>query len=101
MSTEQAGICRSLALKVSSCKYRGVIDKCTARGEVFAGCSAQFLNALLMKLSLVFYMPNEEVYKKDDLSRHLSLVLHGSCNLVEDEKVKRVVRHDVSSAPSG
>ncbi len=87
---------RSLALKVSSCKYRGVLDKCAARGEAFYGCSAQFLNAMLMKFLLVFYMPNEEVYKKDDLSRQLSLVLHGACNLMEDDKVKRVVQHDVS-----
>ena len=28
-----------------------------------------------MKLKLVFYMPNEEIFKKDDLSRELGLVL--------------------------
>ena len=36
---------------------------------------AQFLNALMMKLKVVFYMSNEEVFKKDDLSRELALVL--------------------------
>ncbi len=86
---------RSLAIKVSNCKYRGVIDKCTTRGEVFFGCSAQFLNALVMKLSLVFYMPNEEIFKKDDLSRQLGLVLKGACYLMDDDKVKRIVRDDV------
>ncbi len=45
-------------------------------------------------------MPSEEVYKKEDLSRQLSLVLHGACNLVEDEKIKRVVQHDVSPLAS-
>ena len=87
---------RSLAIKVSNCKYRGVIDKCTGRGEVFFGCSPQFLNALIMKLKLVFYMPNEEIFRKDDLSRQLGLVLKGACFLMEEDKVKRVVRDDVS-----
>ena len=40
-------------------------------------------------------MPNEEVLKKGDLSRELCLVLHGACRLLEDEKVKRIVRDDV------
>ena len=95
-SLARPGAGRSLAIKVSNCKYRGVIDKCTVRGEVFYGCSPQFLNALLMKLKLVFYMPNEEIFKKDDLSRQLALVLKGACHLMEDDKVKRIVRDDVS-----
>ncbi len=41
-------------------------------------------------------MPNEEVLKKGDLSRELCLVLYGACRLMEDEKVKRIVRDDVS-----
>ena len=48
-----------------------------------------------MKLSLVFYMPNEEIFKKEDLSRHLGLVLKGACYLMDDDKVKRIVRDDV------
>jgi len=48
-----------------------------------------------MKLKVVYYMPNEEVLKKGDLSRELCLVLHGACRLMEDEKVKRIVRDDV------
>ena len=72
------------------------MDKCTARGEVFSGCSPQFLNALMMRLQLVFYMPNEEVFKKDDLSRQVCLVLKGACHLVDDDKVKKIVRDDVS-----
>ena len=170
-------------IKVSDCKYREVLDKSKQRGEVFFGCDQQFLNALLMKLKVifcchcttqtvaneppneittlafrvpfgtryisysavailrprniapqrhfessylrrmqeaifmeavfaklawragsvhggswaqvVFYMPNEEVLKKDDLSRELCFVLYGACHLIEDDKVKRVVRHDV------
>ena len=89
-------MCRSLAIKVSNCKYRHVIDRCTTRGEVFHGCNHQFLNTLLMKLKLVFFMPNEEIFKKDDLARELTLVHHGACYIYEDEKVSRVVRHDVS-----
>ncbi len=38
----------------------------------------QFINALMMKLKLVFYMSNEEIFKKDDLSRELALVLQAS-----------------------
>jgi hypothetical protein len=53
---------------------------------------------MLMKLKLVFFMPNEEVFKKDDLSRELALVHYGACSIFEDEKVSRVVRHDVSSS---
>ena len=41
-------------------------------------------------------MPNEEIFKKDDLARELALVNHGACYIYEDEKVSRVVRHDVS-----
>ncbi len=41
-------------------------------------------------------MPNEEVFKRDDLSRQLAIVLHGACYLMEDDKAKSVVRHDVS-----
>ena len=52
---------------------------------------------MLMKLKVVFYMPNEEVFKKDDLSRELAFVLHGACHLIEEDKVARVVRHDVST----
>ncbi len=51
---------------------------------------------MLMKLKLVFFMPNEEVFKKDDLARELALVHHGACYVYEDEKVSRVVRDDVS-----
>ena len=87
---------RSLAIKLSNCKYRGVIDKCTGRGEALFGCSQQFLNALVMKLRLVFYMPNEEIFQKDDLSRQLGLVLKGACHLMEEYKVKLVIRDDVS-----
>jgi hypothetical protein len=99
-SARVVSITRSLAIKVLNCKYRAVIDKCTLRGEVFAGCSPQFLNAIMMRLKLVFYMPNEEVFKKDDLSRQLALVLKGACHLVEDDRVKRVVRDDVSATRS-
>jgi hypothetical protein len=45
---------------------------------------------------VVYYMPHEEVFKKDEISRELCLVLHGACHLVEDDKVKRIVRDDVS-----
>jgi hypothetical protein len=86
---------RSLAIKLSDCKYRGVIEKCTPRGQIFHGCDAQFLNTLLMKLKVVYFMPSEEVFKKDEISRELCLVLHGACHLIEDDKVKRVVRDDV------
>ena len=51
-----------------------------------------------MKLKVVYYMPSEEVFKKDEISRELCLVLQGSCHLIEDDKVKRVVRDDVSSS---
>lgn len=51
---------------------------------------------MLMKLKVVYYMPNEEIFKKDDLSRELCLVLQGACYLMDDDKVKRVVRDDVS-----
>ena len=51
---------------------------------------------MLMKLKLVFFMPNEEIFKKDDLSRELALVNFGACCIYEDDKVARVVRHDVS-----
>ena len=40
--------------------------------------STQFINALMMKLKLVFYMSNEEIFKKEDLSRELALVLQAS-----------------------
>jgi hypothetical protein len=49
-----------------------------------------------MKLNLVFYMPNEEIFKKDDLSRQLGLVQKGACYIMDEDKVKRVVRDDVS-----
>ncbi len=88
---------RSLAIKVSNCKYRGLLDRCTVRGEIFNGCNPQFLNTMIMKLKLVFFMPNEEIFKKDDLARELALVHHGACFIYDDEKVSRVVRHDVSS----
>ena len=45
---------RSLAIKLVDCKYRGVIEKCTPRGQIFFGCDPQFLNALLMKLQVRF-----------------------------------------------
>ena len=96
INVDSLGLFRSLAIKVSSCKYRNVIDKCTLRGEAFHGCNPQFLNTMLMKLKLVFFMPNEEIFKKDDLSRERALVHHGACYFFEDDKVKRVVRHDVS-----
>ncbi len=81
---------------MSNCKYRGVIEKCSARGELLFGCKPQFLNTLLMKMSTVFFMPNEEIFKKDDLSRQLGFVLNGACYLMDDDKAKRVIRHDVS-----
>jgi hypothetical protein len=50
-----------------------------------------------MKLKVVYYMPSEDVFKKDEISRELCLVLHGACHLIEDDKIKRVVRDDVST----
>jgi len=86
---------RSLLIKVSECKYKDALDKCTVRGSIFFGCDPQFLGALLMKLKVVFLMPNEELFKKDDLSKELCFVLNGACYLLEDEKIKSVIRHDV------
>ncbi len=83
-------------MKLVDCKYRSVLDKCTPRGQVFFGCDPKFLNALLMKLKVLYYMPGEEIFKKGDVSRELCLVLHGACHLMDEDKVKRVVRDDVS-----
>jgi hypothetical protein len=91
---------RSLEIKVANFKYRSVVAGCTARGQVFAGCNLQFLNALLTRLRVVFLMPGEEVFKKGDLSRELALVLHGACTVMNDDKVKRVVRNDVAEHSS-
>ena len=137
--------------------------RCVVRGEIFNGCNpqvckswinqpsplletdvdvhtaaAQFINALMMKLKLVFYMSNEEIFKKDDLSREFALLLQvswiylwtcwpvytvilfwsqgahkivpdnifwlvlmqGACYVMDEEKVKRIIRHDVSSSLS-
>jgi hypothetical protein len=52
-----------------------------------------------MRLRVVYYMPGEEVMRKGDLSRELCFVLHGACHLMEDDKVQRVVRHDVRARP--
>ena len=41
-------------------------------------------------------MPNDAVLERGDLGRELSFVLHGACRVMEDDKVKRVIRHDVS-----
>ena len=90
----------------------------------------------MMKLKLVFYMSNEEIFKKDDLSREFALLLQvssclernwihknhtlahrelsfdfyysignlqltqGACYLMDEDKVKRIIRHDVSSPTS-
>jgi hypothetical protein len=62
-------------------------------------CDPQFLSALLMRLRVVYYMPSEEVMRKGDLSRELCFVLHGACHLMEDDKIHRVVRHDVRGHP--
>lgn len=86
---------RSLAIKVCNCKYRVVMEKCTGRGQVFFGCSPQFLNIFVMKLKLVFYMPSEEIIKKDDLSHQLCLVLKGTCIFLDNDRVKKIVRDDV------
>ena len=73
-----------------------------------------------MKLKLVFYMSNEEIFKKDDLSREFALLLQanksfnlecrgllfyirrlsiahlqGACYMMDEDKVKRIIRHDV------
>ena len=48
---------------------------------------AQFLNALMMKLKVVFYMSNEEVFKKDDLSRELALVLQVNAQTPQKDTV--------------
>ena len=88
-------VVRSLAIKLSDCKYRGVLDKCTPRGQAFFGCEPLFLDALLMKLKVVYYMPSEEVFKKGDISRELCFVLQGACHLMDEDKIKRVGRDDV------
>ncbi len=62
-------------------------------------CDPQFLSALMMRLRVVYYMPGEEVMRRGDLGRELCLVLHGACHLMEDDKVLRVVRHDVRAHP--
>jgi hypothetical protein len=41
-------------------------------------------------------MPNEEVMTKGDLSRELCFVLHGACHVMQEDRIKRVVRDDVS-----
>jgi len=94
-ASELVELPRSLAVKVSECKYRAVIDKCAARGDAFYNCEEQFLNTMLLKLKVVFYMPGEEIIRKGDLSRELLFVSNGACQIMEDDKVKRVIRHDV------
>ena len=85
---------KSLQVKVASSKYRSVMERCTARGQVFSGCNSQFLNALLTRLTIVFLMPSEEVFKKGDFARELCIVYRGACSIISGDKVKRVVRHD-------
>jgi ankyrin repeat protein len=85
---------KSLEIKVANSKFRSVMDRCTARGQVFSTCNPQFLNALLTRLRLVFLMPNEQIFKKGDLPRELCFVFRGACAILNDEKVKRVLHHD-------
>ena len=85
---------KSLQIKVASSKFRSVIDRCTSRGQALSGCNTQFLNALLTRLRVVFFMPGEEIFKKGDMARELCFVYRGSCSIMSDDKVKRVVHHD-------
>lgn len=85
---------KSLQIKVANSKFRSVMERCTARGQVFSGCNQQFLNALLTRLSIVFLMPSEEIFKKGDMARELCFVYRGACSILSEDKVKRVVHHD-------
>ena len=85
---------KSLQIKVANSKFRSVMERCTSRGQVFSGCNAQFLNALLTKLRIVFFMPGEAIFKKGDMGRELCFVYRGACSVMSDDKVKRVVHHD-------
>jgi hypothetical protein len=74
--------------------WKWAIRRGTASTKVPVSCHQHW------NWQVVYYMPNEEVLKKGDLSRELCLVLHGACRLMEDEKVKRIVRDDVSPSES-
>jgi hypothetical protein len=39
----------------------------------------------------------QKTFVQGDLSRELLFVSYGACQIMEDDKVKRVVRHDVST----
>jgi hypothetical protein len=64
--------------------------------HVALGFNAQLRRLLRFGSQVVFYMPNEEVMTKGDLSRELCFVLHGACHIMQEDRVQRVVRDDVS-----
>ena len=43
----------------------------------------------------------QKTFVQGDLSRELLFVSYGACQIMEDDKVKRVVRHDVSTFTFG
>jgi hypothetical protein len=86
---------KSLAVKVADCKYKALLEKCMARGQLFSGCNNQFINDLLIRLHVVYLMLGEEIAKKQDASRELVFVLHGAAEVMEGERLKKVIHSDV------
>jgi hypothetical protein len=86
---------KSLAVKVAECKYKSVMEKCTARRQLFDGCHSQFISDLLLRMHVVYLMLGEEIAKKHDAARELVFVLYGAAEVLDGDKLKRVVRSDV------
>ena len=72
---------KSLAIKVAECKYKAVLDKCMARGQLFCGCPPQFVNDLLLRLHVVYLMLGEEIVRQHDAPRELIFVFHGAAEV--------------------
>ncbi|KAK3239416.1 hypothetical protein CYMTET_50659 [Cymbomonas tetramitiformis] len=89
----------SLAVKVANHKFMDSLNKNTVKGELFSGCTPQFLNAIVVKLREVYLMPGEELMRKGDISRELSFVTSGQMEVKHLNMLVKMVRPDVAGDP--
>ncbi len=86
---------KAIAIKVADSKFKAVLDKCMARGRLFDGCHQQFINDLMVRLNVVYLMLGEEIAKQHDATRELVFLLHGAAEIMDGDRIKKVIRSDV------
>ncbi|GMH51011.1 hypothetical protein TrST_g8567 [Triparma strigata] len=78
----------NILIEFCACQYSPFIQ----RSVIFKGLSPQFTNSLMTKLRQKYLMPNEVLFKIEDMSREMGFITQGSVHVYSDLDCKQLVK---------